>query len=119
MLWHVHQVRVGVMAVNKYTMLQESLAAIGKGSMTVFGQSMKPILESGSKIDFEVRATYKVGDICFSKVNGRFVDCHLITKVGPDGRFLISNNHGHDNGWASVIYGKAVRATHKGVTKEL
>ena len=105
--------------MNKYTILKEALETTGKGQMTVFGQSMTPILQSGSTITFEKRDTYKVGDICFCKVDGRYVDCHLITKEGPDGRFMISNNHNHENGWASAIYGKAVQATHKGETKDL
>jgi len=42
-------------------------------------------------------------------VNGRYVDAHKITKRDGD-RYLISNNHGHDNGWTRIIYGKVVRA---------
>jgi len=71
---------------------------------------MRPILESGSFLTFEKRARYEVGDIVFCKVKGRYVDAHKITKVDSEGRHLISNNHGHDNGWSRQIYGKVVLA---------
>lgn len=40
----------------------------------------------------------KVGDIALCKVEGRQW-LHLITAIGSDGRFQISNNKGHVNGW--------------------
>jgi len=107
------------MSVNKYTMLVEKLATDGKGQMTCFGQSMMPILKSGGTVTFEKRDSYAVGDMVFAKVRGRYIDCHLITKVGSDGRFMIANNHGWENGWTDTIYGKAVSVTYKGETKEL
>lgn len=50
---------------------------------------------------------YEVGDIVFCKVRGRYIDAHLITKKNHRG-YMISNNHGHDNGYASIIYGKVI-----------
>ena len=40
------------------------------------------------------------GDIVFCKVNGRFY-LHLVTALESDGRFQISNNHGHINGYTA------------------
>ncbi len=107
------------MANERYEALRVSLEQTGTGQMTVHGQSMTPIIQSGSLITFEKRDQYQVGDAVFARVNGRDIDCHLITKTGADGRHMISNNHGHDNGWASTVYGKAVRAEIRGAVKEL
>lgn len=106
------------MSTNKYLILKEQLEKEGIGEMTCFGNSMMPILKSGSKITFRAEKEYKIGDFVFCKVDGRFIDCHKITKQGSDGRFMIANNHGHENGWASAIYGRAIRAVHGTETKE-
>ena len=34
---------------------------------------------------------------------------HLITAKNKERGYLISNNHGHDNGWTHRIFGKVVR----------
>jgi len=91
--------------------MQQELAAHGRTEAKVFGQSMNPILESGSYLTFEKRAHYGVGDIVFCKVRGRYIDAHKITKIDSQGRYMISNNHGHDNGWTSQIFGKVIAAT--------
>ncbi len=96
--------------MSKYERMQQELAAQGRKEAKVFGQSMKPILESGSFLTFEKRANYEVGDIVFCKVRGRYIDAHKITKVDSQGRHMISNNHGHDNGWTSQIFGKVIEA---------
>ena len=96
--------------MSKYERMQQELAAHGRTEAKVFGQSMKPILESGSILTFEKRANYEVGDIVFCKVRGRYIDAHKITKVDCQGRHMISNNHGHDNGWTSQIFGKVIEA---------
>jgi len=93
-----------------YERMQHELATHGRTEAKVFGQSMKPILESGSFLCFEQRATYLVGDIVFCKVRGRYIDAHKITKIDSQGRYLISNNHGHDNGWTGRIFGKVICA---------
>lgn len=90
--------------------MQQELASQGRTEAKVFGQSMKPILESGSFLTFEKRPNYEVGDIVFCKVRGRYIDAHKITKIDSHGRYMISNNHGHDNGWSSQIFGKAIAA---------
>jgi hypothetical protein len=45
----------------------------------------------------------------FCKVRGRYIDAHLITAVHPKRGWLISNNHGHDNGWTKTIYGRVTK----------
>ena len=77
--------------------------------MKVFGNSMLPKVKSGSTLTFEPQDAYKVGDIVISKVKGRFIDAHQITKIDASGRYLISNNKGHDNGWTRTIYGKVTK----------
>ena len=96
--------------MSKYERMQEELATEGRTEAKVFGQSMKPILESGSFLVFETCTHYQVGDIVFCKVRGRYIDAHKITKVDSQGHYLISNNHGHDNGWTRRIFGKVVSA---------
>jgi phage repressor protein C with HTH and peptisase S24 domain len=105
--------------MNKYLTLAAKLLTDGKGEMTVFGRSMEPLFQSGSTLAYERRDTYAVGDVVYSKVKGRPIDAHKITKIDQAGRYLISNNHGFDNGWTRIIYGKVVRVTYKGVTTEL
>lgn len=100
--------------MNKYERLKAELAATGRGKMTCFGNSMLPILKSGSTCTFVAQGRYHVGDIVFCKVKGRYIDAHKITKVGPDGRFMIANNRGWENGWASEIYGRVLRAEKDG-----
>ncbi len=77
--------------------------------MKCFGSSMLPILTNPSTCEFKRMAQYEIGDIVFCKVKGRYIDAHKITKRDGD-RYLISNNHGHDNGWTRIVYGKVVKA---------
>ena len=42
----------------------------------------------------------KVGDVVLCKVDGNQW-LHLVTAVGSDGRYQISNNKGHINGWCT------------------
>ena len=105
--------------MTKYERLKEDLENNGTGKMKCFGNSMLPILKSGSLITFEKKENYKIGDIVFCKVNGRYIDAHKVTKIGPDGRYMIANNKGFENGWTKIIYGKAVKAEYKSEIKEL
>jgi SOS-response transcriptional repressor LexA len=94
--------------MNKYIRLQEELKEIGNtGKMKCFGNSMLPIIKSGSLLTFEKCEKYEIGDIVFTKVKGRMIDAHLITKIDC-GRYMIANNHGFENGWTSTIYGKVI-----------
>lgn len=91
--------------MNKYTTLQENLLKNGEGQMRVFGNSMIPLIYSGALLTYKTKANYEVGDIVFCKVRGRFVDAHKITKIEGNKGYLISNNHGFDNGWTKTIFG--------------
>jgi hypothetical protein len=105
--------------MNKYHRLREELESKGTGQMKCFGNSMLPILKSGSLLTFRKQPDYAVGDIVFCKVKGRFIDAHKIVKVHPHRGYLIANNHGHENGWTRTIYGRAVAAKFNHKTKEL
>lgn len=103
--------------MNKYDRLKNDLERNGTGTMTVFGNSMLPILKSGSKLTYETAREYEVGDIVFCKVNGRYIDAHKITKIGGNRdsvTYLIANNKGYENGWTSTIYGKVTGASYRG-----
>lgn len=92
--------------MNKYLIAKESLDKTGEAIMTCFGNSMMPILKSGSTIRFIKCDEYEIGDIVFCKVRGRFIDAHKIIKKDLRRGYLIANNHGHENGWTKQIYGK-------------
>lgn len=94
--------------MNKYERLKNELATAGRGKMKAFGSSMLPILKSGSQLTFEKATEYKIGDIVFCKVKGRYIDAHKIIKSDPHKGYLIANNHGFENGWTRTIFGKVV-----------
>lgn len=96
--------------MNKYERLLSDLGETGRGVMRCAGNSMLPILSNPSTNTYEVRETYEVGDIVLARVKGRWIDAHLITAKGGDGRYLISNNHGHDNGWTRAVHAKVVES---------
>lgn len=104
--------------MTKYDRLKQDLELTGYGNMKCFGNSMTPILQNAT-LNFYIREIeYQVGDIVFCKVKGRYIDSHLITKKGDNGQYLISNNHGHDNGWTSKIYGRVYKTICNNVEKE-
>ena len=74
------------------------------------GNSMTPIIKSGEPIEISPCAPSDVqtGDVVLAKVKGRYM-IHLVTRTSLDGRFMISNNHGHDNGWTRQIYGRVTK----------
>lgn len=92
----------------KYSKAIEELTKQGHTTFRVFGNSMMSIIKSGSTLYFEKADNYEIGDVVFCRVSGRIIDAHLITAKGERG-WLISNNHGHDNGWTKQIYGKVVK----------
>jgi len=77
-------------------------------TMKVFGRSMIPLIASGSKLTFRKTDDYEVGDVVLSRVRGRFIDAHKIIKIDAQGRCMIANNKGRENGWASQIYGRVI-----------
>lgn len=96
--------------MNKYERLLQNLEQSGEGKMKCFGSSMTPVLSNPSLCTYRKQDSYEIGDIVFCKVKGRWIDAHKITKKTPDGQYLISNNHGHDNGWTRKIFGKVIQA---------
>lgn len=105
--------------MNKYLRLKEELETVGNGKMKCFGNSMLPLLKSGSLLTFTRQADYSIGDIVFCKVKGRYIDAHKIVKTDPDKGYLIANNHGFENGWTHTIFGKAIQADYLNTTKSL
>jgi hypothetical protein len=105
--------------MNKYELLKSKLEMGEEASMKCFGNSMTPILSNPSTCHYRQEPYYQVGDIVFCKVKGRYIDAHLITSINGT-KFLISNNHGHHNGWTSTIYGRVFAAIGKdGILKHL
>ena len=96
--------------MNKYTRLKEDLEETGTGSMKCFGNSMLPLLDNPTTNTYITQKEYKVGDIVFCKVRGRWIDSHLITQVNEKRGYMISNNHGHQNGWTKRVFGLVVKA---------
>lgn len=94
--------------MNKYTILKECLENNGEGVMTCFGSSMTPIFKFKETLLYKRQEEYEIGDIVFCKVKGRFIDAHKITKKNSNKGYMISNNHGWDNGWTKAVYGKVV-----------
>lgn len=95
--------------MNKYERIVKDLNEGKQASMKVFGQSMLPIIKSGTQLTFEKKDSYEVGDIVICKVKGRWIDAHLITKTNDEKGYMIANNKGHENGWTKRIFGKVVK----------
>lgn len=100
--------------MNKYERLKLDLASRGAGQMKAFGNSMLPVLKSGSLLTFAVADNYAIGDIVFCKVKGRYIDAHKIVKMDAHKGWLIANNHGFENGWTRTIFGRVVQAEFRG-----
>lgn len=91
-----------------YDRFLAELAESKVSKLKVSGNSMLPLIKSGSLLTYQVVPDYEVGDVVFSKVKGRYIPAHKITAKDGNGRYLISNNKGHDNGWTRQIYGKVI-----------
>ena len=94
--------------MNKFERVKEELDSSGTSKMKAFGNSMLPILKSGSLLTFEKAERYESGDIVFCKVKGRYIDAHKIVKTDTVKGYLIANNKGHLNGWTKIIYGRVI-----------
>ncbi len=78
------------------------------------GNSMTPLIKSGQLVtlrrvyEFE---TLTSSDIVLCKVKGRILLHKIIggRNENHSTRYLIGNNHGHVNGWASKIYAVLVK----------
>jgi hypothetical protein len=89
-----------------YNRAIKELEVTGVTNMRLTGNSMTPIIKSGTTLEFIKCTEYSVGDIVFCKVHGSYIGAHKIIKVDKDRGYLIANNHGHENGWTKTIYGK-------------
>lgn len=91
------------------------IAALLDGKAVSFrprGNSMQPRIKSGELCFVDPitdHDTVKKGDVVLCKVRGAEY-LHLVSAV-KDGRFQISNNSGHINGWVGPhqVYGLLVR----------
>jgi len=93
--------------MNKY---EKPLAALDSGKdakMRVFGNSMTPLIKTKSVVTYRRTEDYEVGDVVLVKMKGNYLT-HKITKIDADGRFMIANNKGRENGWVRTIYGRVV-----------
>lgn len=99
--------------MNKFERLKIELETKSHGKMKAFGASMMPILKSGSLLSFEKATHYQIGDIVFCKVKGKYIDAHKIVKKDQNKGFLIANNHGWENGWTKIVYGKVIQAEYQ------
>lgn len=95
---------------SKYLRLIDELFQNGQGKMKAFGNSMMPIIKSGSLLTFQKSDEYEVGDIVFCKVKGRFIDAHKVIKKDNNKGYLIANNQGYENGWTKNVYGKVIKS---------
>ncbi len=91
---------------------QREIDALLKGETVTFrpvGNSMSPRICSRQLVTVSPElGQLSVGDIVFCRCEGRIL-LHLISAQGRDGRYQISNNRGHVNGWTSIIYGRVVK----------
>mmetsp|Transcript_5672 Transcript_5672/g.8606 ORF Transcript_5672/g.8606 Transcript_5672/m.8606 type:complete len:107 (-) Transcript_5672:54-374(-) len=104
--------------MTRYDRLLKELQATGMGKIKVFGQSMLPIIRSGSLLTFKRQKEYTTGDIVCCKVKGNMIGAHHIVSVCDSRGYLIANNKGHQNGYTRTVYGKVVKAQYKNNTKE-
>jgi phage repressor protein C with HTH and peptisase S24 domain len=91
--------------MRKYERIKSTLKESGVGTMKAFGNSMLPIIKSGSLLTYEVKDKYEIGDIVFCKVRGKYIEAHKITKIDEKKGYMIANNKGFENGWTKTIYG--------------
>lgn len=78
------------------------------------GNSMTPLIKSGQKHKLTPckLTDVEIGDIVYCRVKGRYYT-HLVTAKNKDRGVLISNNHGHNNGWTKHVFGKVTEVYNK------
>lgn len=74
------------------------------------GNSMVPRIKSRQLVTVEPAEVSQIesGDVVLCKVKGNYY-LHLVKKIGDDGRVLISNNKGRENGWTRQVFGKLIK----------
>jgi phage repressor protein C with HTH and peptisase S24 domain len=95
-----------------YNRAIKELDEIGETSLKVSGNSMSPLIKTRSALVLKKFDAYRVGDAVLCKVKGN-IYVHKITQIDAEGRYLISNNKGHDNGWTKNVYGRVVNVNGK------
>lgn len=91
-----------------YNRAIKELDEVGETSLKVSGNSMSPLIKTKSTLVIKKTNDYEVGDAVLCKVKGN-IYVHKVTKVDAEGRYLISNNKGHDNGWTKTVYGRVTQ----------
>ena len=94
--------------MDRYKRVLAELDESRTSKMKCFGNSMLPIIKSGTLLTIEKREVYEVGDIVFCKVKGRYIDAHKIIKKDKQKGYQIANNRGWINGWTRTVYGKVI-----------
>lgn len=103
---------------NKYERLIHELESQSEASMRCYGNSMTPIIKSGSLITFQKCTEPEINEKVMCRIGQKWIDCHLVTAYNEKRGWQISNNHGHINGWTKNIYAKAIRIELNGTIKE-
>jgi len=101
------ELRLAEMNVDKYERALTALDAGRDAKMRVFGNSMLPLIKTRSVVTIRRTEDYQPGDVVFAKVKGNYLT-HKVTKVDSNGRLMIANNKGRENGWASQIFGRII-----------
>jgi hypothetical protein len=103
--------KTGAAKMNKREYAVKILQEKGECVIRCNGNSMRPIIAPQEAIHLKkvLHQQLRVGDAVFVRIKGN-LQVHLITAIDKD-RYMISNNHGHQNGWvgANCIYGLATQ----------
>lgn len=103
--------------MSRVNFVLQTLLDKGEVTWSPKGNSMTPKIESGDEVVIKKvpAAACRVGDAVYAKVRGSYY-LHLLTAIDQAyGRYQISNNHGHVNGWANTdsVYGVCVKVKGK------
>lgn len=97
--------------MNKYHKAIEDLKIKGETTFKAFGNSMLPIIKSGSTLTFRPAVEYQIGDIVFCKVRGRFIDAARVLRKETyyeTFRYEVGTST-IKYGWTRQIYGKIIK----------
>src|SRR4051812_17207647 len=106
---YIQQLRSGTTSMVKFRPHGNSMHPRVKNGELVTVTAVDPECQGGCVLHFPF-SRIQVGDIALCKVGGKHW-LHLITAIGSDGRFQISNNKGNVNGWCHPkdVYGIVTR----------
>jgi hypothetical protein len=95
----------------------ETLLEKGEVTWKPHGNSMTPKIDSGDQVRVKKvdPKALRVGDAVYTKVKGSYY-LHLLSAIDESkGRYQISNNHGHVNGWVTEenVFGVCVQVKEK------